>query len=466
MFIGRTKELEQLKRFLSGDDFQTLLLYGRRRVGKSELIKKALEDSDAPVLYFEAKEVSLALNLQSLEKKIKEALSLPSFIHFSSLEEAFEAVFEEAKKRKIVFALDEFTYLPISTNGENADASLAHVIDEYKGDACHLKLIVSGSYVDVMTKMIEKNRPLHGRFTSTLLLKEFDYYEASLFFPAYSAEEKFKAYSCFSGLPYILSLVNPHQSVEENVKELYCKPDTILDLFVHETISAEMSKVEHLNTILSLIAVGKTKYIDLLAVLGKDARIEYALDKLVKMDVIQKNYPINEKTNKKLTFYSFKDPLLAFFYRYIFSADSYRQLQGEDIFFRENIQEDLMKYYWPKMFEEVAKEFLIRKNRKGTNDLPFSEIGTYFYNDRNNRKNLQFDVVTKDKRGYISYECKYTNKPLDKSVLKEERQQTAISPLPFYRLGFISKAEFSKDFAGDKDDILYTLDDFYREDQI
>ena len=461
MFVGRTKELEQLKRFLSDDDFQTLLLYGRRRVGKSELIKEALKDSDAAVLYFEAREVSPVLNLQSLEKKIKETLSLPSFVHFASLEEAFEAIFVEAKKRKIVFALDEFTYLPILTNGENADASLAHVIDEYKGDSCHLKLIVSGSYVDVMTKMIEKNRPLHGRFTSTLLLKEFDYYEASLFFPEYSAEEKFKAYSCFSGLPYVLSLMNPHQSVEDNIKELYCKPDTILDLFVHETISAEMNKVEHLNTILSLIASGKTKHIDLLSVLGKEARIEYALDKLVNMDIIQKNYPINEKTNKKLTFYSFKDPLLAFFYRYIFSADTYREVQGEEVFFRENIQEDLAKYYLPKMFEEVAKEFLIRKNKRGTNDIPFSEIGTYFYNDRYNRKNLQFDVVTKDKNGYISYECKYMNKPLDRSILKEEQQQTAASSLPFYRLGFIAKEGFSEDFYEKGNYILYTLEDFY-----
>lgn len=463
MFVGRKKELVQFKKFFSGDSFQTMLLYGRRRVGKTELIKQVLKDLDFTKIYYEAKEVSLSLNLLSLENCLKKALSLSPYIHFSSLEEAFEAVFIEAKKRKIVLVLDEFSYFPIMDNVESADSSLANVIDKYKGDDCHLKLVVSGSYINVLTKMIEKNRPLHGRFTSTIYLKEFDYYDASLFFPNYSCEEKFETYCCFSGLPYVLSLIDQNKSVEENIKELYCEPNNILDLFVRDTLLGEVSKVDNLNAILSLIGQGKTKYNDLLAVLGKNSRIEYALEKLVIMNLIKKNYPINQKSNKKLTSYSFKDNLLFFYYRYIFFAQNSREIQGSEVFFNENIKENLQKEYLPKLFEKVSKEFLIRRNKKGLLDMPFSEIGNYYYNDRYNKKNVQFDVVTLDKKGYISYECKYMKHPISMSTIREEETQTKKSNLLFYRLGFISKSGFDIEINRDKYN-LYSLDDFYNKE--
>jgi len=459
MFVGRKEELGILSELLEGDDFKACLIYGRRRVGKSELIKEATKKIDGLLLPFEAKEVVLPLNIRALENLIKEKLSLPSYVHFSNLEEAFEAVFSQAMKQKIVLVLDEFSYLPLGGE-DGADASLAKVIDKYRNTQCHLKLIVSGSYVDMLEKMIEKNRPLHGRFDQALKIKEFDYYDASLFFPDYSAEEKFKAYACFSGLPYALSLCDPKKSVEENIIRLYCRPDSILDLFVKETVNAEVSKVEGLNSVLALIGRGKRKFSDILSVLGKDARPEYALEKGVGLGILTKVTPINEPDNRKLTFYSFQDNLLHFYYRYILSSFASRDLMGPENYFREVIKEDLETQYLPLLFEEVSKEFLIRKNREGKIKPPFYQIGTYSYNDKTNRVNFPFDVVTKDKTGFTSYECKYRKEPIGEEVAKEEESQTGSSLLPFYRLGYISKTGFTESFQ-QKNKLGYSLEDFY-----
>lgn len=131
MFVGRKEELGILSELLEGDDFKVCLIYGRRRVGKSELIKEATKKIDGLLLPFEAKEVVLPLNIRALENLLKEKLSLPSYVHFSNLEEVFEAVFSEAMKQKIVLVLDEFSYLPLGGE-DGADASLAKVIDKYR----------------------------------------------------------------------------------------------------------------------------------------------------------------------------------------------------------------------------------------------------------------------------------------------------------------------------------------------
>lgn len=172
--------------------------------------------------------------------------------------------------------------------------------------------------------------------------------------------------------------------------------------------------------------------------------------------------PINDERNKKLTYYDFEDNLLRFYFRYIFPNTPSLSFMGKDVFFHETIEPDFLKYYLPKTFEKVGKEFLIRKNKIGEIHPPFFKIGTYSFNDSKAKKNLQFDVVTQDKNGFISYECKYTKDPIGMAEIREEGKQTSSSPMPFYELGFISKNGFTPE-AKAKAKIAYILDDFYDE---
>lgn len=461
MFIGRKEELRKLKEALEGNDYRSVRIYGRRRVGKTELIKRALRDEKGTLIHFECKRALASINLDLLSKQVKEVLKLPEYIRFTSFDELFEAVFQASLKNKIVFVLDEFSYLPLGLNG--VDASLARVMDRQKSRETKLKIIISGSYIDLRQNLLSQSSPLHGHFDLIEEIHEFDYYDAAKFFPDYSNEDKFIAYSVFGGLPYSLSLVNPDKSILDNIKDLFCVDVSSAILLCQDRVQFEGAKLAPLNSILVAVASGKHRFSDLVSVFGKAGRPEYALAKGVERHYLKKTTPINAEDNKKLTYYSIDDNLLNFYFRYIFSAGPSSLFLGKDLFFDEIISDDFIKSYLPGRFEKVSKEFLIRKNRKGQIHPPFLKIGTYSYNNAEKKANFQFDIVTKDKEGYTSYECKYTKKPIDSSVLSEEEKQSRSAPLPFIRLGYISKSGFA-DNLKINNGYFYCLDDFYNPD--
>ena len=152
---------------------------------------------------------------------------------------------------------------------------------------------------------------------------------------------------------------------------------------------------------------------------------------------------------------------MEFYYRYIYRYKNANSYLSVDDFYEKFVKEDLMNKYLPYKFESISKELLIRANKAHKLNPLFYDIGTYSFNDEKHKINRQFDLVTKDKNGYISYECKYKNKPISRSVVREEEHQILNSGLNVYKLGFISKSEFDEGVEKDKYN-LFTLDDFYK----
>ena len=458
-FFGRTEELKELHEAFDSDHFEALLLYGRRRVGKTEIIKQAIADLTCKVIHCECKRSSLYDNLQLMSEKVAGTFALPEGYVFPNIDRLFDYVFQKSEEENIVFVIDEFSFLLEAD--KSIDSSLAIAIDHYKGSS-HLKLVVSGSYVKLMEDMIDANAPLYGRFNHILQVQPFDYYTASMFYPHYTDEEKIYMYSIFGGIAYFNSLIDDRKSPKENVLDLIVRENSILEHEVNETILAETRRLGDLNAVISLVGKGVTKYSDILANLSQDqsARPTYALNKLLDMKILRKVAPINDKTNKKKTYYAFEDNLMHFYYRFIFNhLDSRNVMQPED-FYDIFIQEDLESHYIPHMFEEITKEFLIRMNRAHKIHPIFTAIGTYSYNDAQKKTNREFDVVTRDTNGYISYECKYTAAPLDLSVIREEEYQTDGLDIAFYKLGFVSRSGFTGDVDSQKYN-LFELKDFY-----
>lgn len=132
---------------------------------------------------------------------------------------------------------------------------------------------------------------------------------------------------------------------------------------------------------------------------------------------------------------------------------------NEDAFFDRFIQDDLYKSHVPSVFEWICQQFLIRKNRLNGFEVPFFEIGKYYYDDPVNKMNGEFDVVTQDEKGYIFYECKYKNSKVTQDVVDKEIEQVKNVNMTCYKYGFFSKSGF--DLKDDSNLILYTLDDLY-----
>ena len=274
---------------------------------------------------------------------------------------------------------------------------------------------------------------------------------------------KIKSLYIFGGLPFFNSLINNNLTALDNIKNLIISRNSILEFGVN-SIYSETKNLPLLSQTISLIAKGKTKKSDIISTLKSKGnnRNEYLLEKIEDMDIVKRITPINDKSNNRKTFFVFEDNFLSFYYRYLYDPSYIELRENPNQFFEACIREDFYSSYIPKKFEEITKSFLHRKNIKGEISPIITEIGTYFYNDAKNKTNREFDCVTKDKNGYISYECKFTKDKIGKKVITEEEEQIKNLDINFYKLGFVSKNGFKNDFDKEKYN-LFTLKDFYKD---
>lgn len=439
-FIGREEEILKIKNKINSDKQENILVFGRRRIGKSFLIKKSIEDINCIKLNYQCKKIKIEATIEEITRLINSELKLNN--KFSSFDEILDFLFSYNKK--IIFIIDEYPYLTEELKG--VDSIIQSYIDKYKFDS-ELKLIISGSAISIMRDMIDYSMPLFGRFTEVIELKEQNYLDSSKYYDNYSYEDKIAMFSVLGGEPYYNSLVNYNNTFEENIIDLIIKENSIIELTLNNRIFSELNKVSYALDVMQLIALGVCKNDDILSKshIESSARLATILNKLLKLDIIEKKAPINDEFNKKKTFYYLKSNVLKFYFKYVFKNLSIRNNMNEITFYEKFIKEDLYSKYIPKQFEKICYQFLILSNKNNKIDNPFHKIGTYWYNDKQNKINGEFDIVTIDDTGTIFYEVKYTNKKIEVSDIEEELKQLSTLKLDYYKLGFFSKTGFSND---------------------
>lgn len=457
-FYGREKECKDMHRLLKHREMQTALIFGRRRVGKSELIKQSLRESELTSLYYECKRTSEQNNVDSLAVLIAEIFGIPKPA-FDGIEALLGYLFTKAEEQPIVLVLDEYPYLRETVKG--MDSILQVLIDKYR-DTSKLKLILCGSYVDVMRSLLLSENPLYGRVDHTVDLKPMDYYESALFYPTFSDEDKVRLYSVFGGIPYYNRLIDPSLSVRENIIELIASPNARLENEVSMYLRSEINKINNANEVFEALAKGFSRYNDLLSQshVTSGPTLVDVLDKLIRMEVVKKEAPINDEYNKRKAGYAITDQLSLFYYRYISRYSSQMNVLDADVFFDRYIAEDFESHYVPHAFEDICRQYLIRQNRAGRLDILFDRIGKYYYDDPKARTNGEYDIVTEDPNGYIFYEAKFRKDPVSQSVIDEKIRQVQATGMKCYRYGFISRNGFNTE--EDNETILITLSQLYK----
>ena len=456
-FYGREQQQKKLKRVLVKNELQVVLIYGRRRVGKSELIKQCLLSEDVPKLNYECKQTTEMNNVESLSTLISENFGLPA-LGFGSMETLLDYLFQRAEKEQLILVLDEYPYLRETVTG--IDSILQSLIDRYK-DTTHLKLVLCGSYVEIMKSLLARENPLYGRVDLAIDLKPMDYYESAMFYPTFSSEDKVRIYSVFGGIPYYNRLVDPALSVRENIQELISAPGARLENEVSMYLKSEISKIANANEVFEALSKGFSKYSDLLSQshVSSGPTLVDVLEKLIRMEVVEKQAPINDADNRRKSGYFIVDNLSLFYYRYIFRFLSQRNVLDEDVFYDRYINEDFETQYAPRIFENICKQYLIRQNRAGKIEPPFDKIGKYYYDDPKTRSNGEFDTVTDDPLGYIFYESKFRREPVSLAMIHEEIKQVQATGLNCYKYGFFSRSGFQCEPTDHM--IFIHLDDLY-----
>lgn len=457
MFYGREKQKKQLHAMLYSDSQMVSLVYGRRRIGKSELIKQCLRESDIMGIYYECKQTSELNNTESLAEIAAEAFGFPKPA-FSGMEELLGFLFEKSVEKKLILVLDEYPYIRECVRG--LDSILQSLIDRYR-DSAGMKLIVCGSYVGTMRGLLDRQNPLYGRVDVTIELKPMDYYESALFYSSFSDEDKVRLYSVFGGVPYYNRLIDRSVTVRENIINLIASPGARLENEVAMYLNSEISKITNANEVFETLAKGFSKYKDILdqSHVSSGPTLVDVLDKLIRMDLVRKEAPINDENNRRKAGYFISDNLSLFYYKYIFRNISRMGIMNQDAFYDRYIQEDFETKHVPHVFEEIGRQYLIRENIAGRMEETFFKIGKYYYDDPVLKKNGEYDIVTQDDKGYIFYEAKFRKEPLTKKMMETEIEQVKAANLPCYKYGFISRGGFDEKRADDM--ILIELRELY-----
>lgn len=456
-FHGREQQRKLLAEMFAADRLQTALIYGRRRVGKSELIKQALREAGKKSIYYECKQTTELNNVDSLAAIISETFAFPKPL-FRSMEEVLDFLFNKAAEENLILVLDEYPYLRTSVIG--LDSIIQSLIDRYR-EISHLKFILCGSYVDTMKSLLDSGNPLYGRMDRTIDLKPMDYKESALFYPSFSYEDRVRIYSVFGGIPYYNRLVNDKLSVRENIIELIASPSARLENEVAMYLKSEISRINNANEVFEALAKGYSRFSDILTQshVSSSPTLVDVLDRLIRMELVRKVAPINDESSKRKTGYHIIDPLSMFYYRYCFRFSSQMHVMAPEAFYDRYICDEFDEWYVPHQFEEVCRQYLIRQNMSGMSVAPFDRIGKYWYDDSRTKTNGEFDLVTEDEHGFVFYEAKFRKEPITQKTVDEEIRQVEATGINCYKYGFISRSGFQS--IDRKDLILIDLKQLY-----
>ena len=413
MFIGREKELNELEKRYKTSDFQFAVIYGRRRIGKSFLIKNFIKKHQS--IYFVATEQNERELLKSFSNSIKEQIKLQNEYvgNFENWEEALNFIAKIALKKRLILVIDEYPYLAKSYPA--ISSILQKVIDEKLLNS-KLFLILCGSSMSfIENQVLGYESPLYGRRTSQIKLKQMPYYEAIKFFPHWNNEEKLLGYGVCGGVPQYLSFFSKYSSIKEGIvneflnqeAHLYEEPDILL--------KQELREPALYNTLLNALAKGKNKLKELSNATNKTSNllIPY-LKNLVSLEIIEKKLPV-EENNVKKSIYRITDNLYKFWYAFIQDSVSILQVRSPEIVY-ENKIEPYFSDYFGHIFEEICIQYLMLKMKNGDIREFYEQFGQWWGINPQKRKSEEIDIVMTSKNEILVGECKWLNTSIGKDV--------------------------------------------------
>lgn len=421
-FIGREKELADLNELYSQEKFQLLVLYGRRRVGKTTLLNEFCKDKDT--IFYSAEQSNSKLNLEKFSSVVFNFYEEHNLEPFSSWTNALSYIEERQKNKRLVLVIDEFPYLVKKNKALLSE--LQHLID-HKLSSGNLFMILCGSYMGFMEKeVLGSKSPLFGRRTAQLRMKPFSYQTSSQFLNGFSDTEKLELYGAFGGTPLYLQQINAKESFEENIKRAYLKITSYLYEEALLLLRQEVQEPGIYSAIIEAIASGHTKANEISTKIGEDsAKCLKYIKTLCELGILYKETPFGEKESSRKNIYGISDFMFRFWYRYVFANRTLIETGAPQAVWVKRIEPDYSSYMG-LVFEKVCMDYLTAKNAKGELPILFTSIGRWWGTNPTTHGQEEIDLIAKDGKDYIFGECKWKNEKLDLAVLRELKEKSNI----------------------------------------
>lgn len=421
MFIDRNTELEQLNRLYRSDQAELFVLYGRRRVGKTELLRAFCEEK--PHLFFIATLSSDAEQLATFSQQIYgfNHPGTPAGFTFPSWESAFQTLADLPMEPRPIVVLDEFTYL---ISGNKAVPSILQKVWDARLRNTHLMMALCGSYIGMMeTEVLGYQAPLYGRRTASTLLQPLDLPSAAYFFPKYPAEDQFLAWAVLGGMPYYLCMFQDQQDVFTNIRRHILDSQTG-SLFNEPRLLLleELREPRNYFSILRAIAQGRTRLHEITQASGvpEVTAVARYLDILQQMRLITRRVPATESQPEKSKkgIYQIDDHFLRFWFRYVHPNLASLDLGLADAILDQRIRPDL-DHFAAAAFEEAARAFVARLAQTGQLAFLPERIGGWWDRD------AEIDVlaISQSEKAALIGECKWSIHPVGTNVLEELKKK-------------------------------------------
>lgn len=437
MFIGREKELKNITDLLQKAS-SSMMIYGKRKVGKTTLIKEALKKSNDKTIYYECIKAPIQDNIDGLVSVLVREKIIPVQLTFKTFNDVF--IYLNSLDSTFNVVIDEYPYLKAFTPSETIDSIFQSIIDN---NLSNIHLFLSGSHIGMMKDLLNEKNALYGRFTLTLNLKELDYITCSQFYSDKSIYDKIALYAVFSGSPYINQYIDPMLSLKDNIINTLLNPLSPVYAYSEHLLISDYANAMNAERIFYAISNGHKKYSEIEEKLNlkNNGNLAKQLAALENMEIIAKVYPINKQNDKKKVYYEVKDNLLRFYYTYIYKNKSALQMLGAEIFYEEYIDKSINTFISHR-FEEMVRtyfSFCVQKRRI----TGVTNIGTFYYDDSKNKRNGEFDVVLAKKDSYDFYDVKYYSDKLSlKEMENEEKQVRLIPGLKVGVIGFVASSGY------------------------
>ena len=478
MFIGREAELKFLQDKYTEERGQLIVLYGRRRVGKTETLREFCKDK--PHVFFSCTQTTDLVQLRNFSSRMfKENIPAKNYIsEFADWEKAFRAVLDlPYGNQKKLLVIDEFPYM--CRGNKSIPSILQNLWDAELRDS-NVMIILCGSAMSFIEKeLLSEKNPLYGRATGIYKMKEMGFYDAIKFFPEYSDRDKVLTYAVLGGIPHYLRQWNPKLSVDENIKRNILTKGCILYSEVEFLLHQELRETPIYNSIIEAVALGNTKLNDISqkSLLEDTAKTSVYLKNLMELGIVERessvDSKIKERANTGRGTYRLTDNFFRFWYAFGFA--NYSQLEDGDV---DGVYEYVVKpalhEFASFAFEDVCREFVRMLQKK--NELPFrySKIGRWMgkttvrdekASDGLRTAETEIDLlcIGKDAKEYLVGECKFKGVPFSYSeYLDTLAKLTPLKEKSKFYYALFSESGFDQkilDCAAMNETQLYSLED-------
>ena len=408
-FVNREDELEMLESRFESGQAELIVVYGRRRLGKSALVREAIQDRENAV-YWQATEETQEAQLANFVATASE-----SYPVLDDMQRDWETLLKTLGQQDAIVVLDEFPYLIESD--DSLPSKIQRVWDLHLEET-DMTLVLVGSSISIMEdKVLGGGSPLYGRRTGTIDLPPLSLADAATFYPEADPDSIIRSWGVFGGTPFYLQALSHSDSLKENIQSQILAEHGVLHNEPEFLLRTEFGirEPQTYYTILRAIAMGKRAASEIADFVGVESnRLGSYLSKLQRLRLVERDIPITANPNAtRKSRYRLKEPLFRFWFRYVYGQEAKLTQLGDQAY--EQLVAPTFNEYMGSMFEQVCQ-----------NALPslvpnvYEGIGSWWH------QNHEIDVLGLGSDGtLVAGECKYTTRTMTEGDLADLERSAA-----------------------------------------